>query len=79
MLKNIQRYIKKFDLLLKKIPFNKLIKLNKNQMFEQINSIKGFSDKSSKRFVDRITLFIKFLDNHKKLIFKIYVISIKNL
>lgn len=61
--------IKKFDLLLKKIPFNKLIKLNKNQMFEQINSIKGFSDKSSKRFVDRITLFIKFLDNHKKIYF----------
>lgn len=61
--------IKKFDLLLKKIPFNKLIKLNKNQMFEQINSIKGFSDKSSNIFVDRITLFIKFLDNYKKFIF----------
>lgn len=61
--------IKKFDLLLKKIPFNKLIKLNKNQMFQQINSIKGFSNKSSKRFVDRINLFIKFLDNHKKIDF----------
>ena len=61
--------IKKFDLLLKKIPFNKLIKLNKNQMFEQINSIKGFSNKSSKRFVNRINLFIKFLDNHKKIDF----------
>lgn len=53
--------IKKFDLLLKNIPYNMLIKLDKKKMFNKINGIKGFSYKSSMIFVERIGIFINFI------------------